>query len=148
MTTKNDAGATSWTDPDDAPEMTDDDFARADVYRSGQLARRGRGRPKAPEVREQIALRVEQAILQRYRDTGPGWQTRMNTALAMARENLLAVNELEKAIGFIETGDIVCREGPEFRDVSNVQIDRIRQWINDYRSANATLTGLIAEEAA
>ena len=31
------------TDPDDAPEMTDEDVARADVYHDGQLMWRGRG---------------------------------------------------------------------------------------------------------
>ena len=42
-----------------------------------------RGRPAlAPEERkEQIALRVERAVLDWYRAQGAGWQTRMNKVL-------------------------------------------------------------------
>ena len=58
--------ATDVTDPDDAPEMTAEDFARADVYRGGEFVRRGRGRPRAAETRERIALRVDRTLLERH----------------------------------------------------------------------------------
>lgn len=36
-----------WIDPDDAPELTDAFFERADEYRGTKLVKRGRGRPKS-----------------------------------------------------------------------------------------------------
>jgi uncharacterized protein (DUF4415 family) len=46
------------------------------------------GRPaKAPEERkEQIALRVDKDVLDWFRASGPGWQTRMNAALRAYRD--------------------------------------------------------------
>lgn len=72
--------AAAWVDPDDAPELTDAFFERADEYNGGRLVRRGR--PKADVVRERISIRLEADVLQQFKATGPGWQTRMNAALA------------------------------------------------------------------
>ncbi|WP_255212699.1 BrnA antitoxin family protein, partial [Burkholderia pseudomallei] len=36
---------TDWVDPDDAPELTDEFFERADEYVGDRLVRRGPGRP-------------------------------------------------------------------------------------------------------
>jgi uncharacterized protein (DUF4415 family) len=33
-------------------------------------------------VRERISIRIEPAVLAEFRASGPGWQTRMNAALA------------------------------------------------------------------
>lgn len=54
---------------------------------SYDIAKRGktlgkRGRPKAESVRERITSRLYPEVLQPCRASGPGWQTRMNTALA------------------------------------------------------------------
>jgi len=35
----------------------------------------------APGVREQVTLRIDQAVLDHFRDGGPGWQDRINDAL-------------------------------------------------------------------
>jgi uncharacterized protein (DUF4415 family) len=43
-------------------------------------ARRRRGRP-AGSTKTQIALRVDDDVLQAFKASGPGWQTRMNEAL-------------------------------------------------------------------
>lgn len=69
-----------WIDPDDAPELTDAFFERADEYVGTRVIRRGR--PKAGIVRERISIRIESAVLAEFRASGPGWQTRMNAALA------------------------------------------------------------------
>jgi uncharacterized protein (DUF4415 family) len=69
-----------WVDPDDAPELTDAFFERADEYEGTRVIRRGR--PKAGIVRERISIRIESAVLAEFRASGPGWQTRMNAALA------------------------------------------------------------------
>ena len=70
----------TWTDPDDAPELTEDFFEQADLYQGETLIRRGR--PKALRVREQITIRLSPIVLDSFRATGPGWQTRMDAALA------------------------------------------------------------------
>ncbi|HSH49791.1 MAG TPA: BrnA antitoxin family protein [Halomonas sp.] len=68
-----------WIDSDDAPELTDEFFERADEYRGDTLVRRGR--PKADVVKERITVRLDPEIVAEFRATGPGWQTRMNQAL-------------------------------------------------------------------
>ena len=35
----------------------------------------------APGVREQVTLRIDQAVLDHFREGGPGWQDRINDAL-------------------------------------------------------------------
>lgn len=72
-------GAT-WVDPDDAPELTDSFFESADQFHGDRLVKRGR--PKADSVRERITIRLSPDVLQPFRASGPGWQTRMNAALA------------------------------------------------------------------
>lgn len=49
----------SWVDPDDAPKLTDEFFARADEYRGGKLVRRGR--PKLEVTKERITIRLSPA---------------------------------------------------------------------------------------
>lgn len=72
---------TSWVDPDDAPEWTEDQWDRAEIRHGDKIIRRGRppGRTK-----ERISLRVDKDVLEKYRASGPGWQTRMNEALRKA----------------------------------------------------------------
>jgi uncharacterized protein (DUF4415 family) len=40
-----------------------------------------RGRPKSPESKIAISLRLSPATLARWKATGPGWQTRMANVL-------------------------------------------------------------------
>jgi uncharacterized protein (DUF4415 family) len=68
-----------WIDPGDAPELTEDWFAKATLMEGEQVIRRG-GRPRGSE-KEQVTLRLDKAVLAHFRATGPGWQTRMNEAL-------------------------------------------------------------------
>ncbi|MCC5904020.1 MAG: BrnA antitoxin family protein [Halomonas sp.] len=70
---------TDWIDPDDAPELDDTFFERADEYRGNTLVRRGR--PKAETTKERITVRLDPDVVESFRETGPGWQTRMNQAL-------------------------------------------------------------------
>jgi uncharacterized protein (DUF4415 family) len=85
MRKKKRAGASiskGWVDPDDAPELTDEQFERADVYRGDKLVRRGR--PKLERPKQAVKLRLDQDVLDHFRASGPGWQTRINTTLARA----------------------------------------------------------------
>lgn len=72
----------TWQDPDDAPELTDEWFERADQYEGGKLIRRGR--PLDPNRKQSISLRVDGDVLERFKADGPGWQSRMNAALRKA----------------------------------------------------------------
>jgi len=65
-------------DPDDAPELTDSWFEKADLMQGNKLVRRGRptGRTKASQT-----VRFDLDVLAAFKATGKGWQTRMNEAL-------------------------------------------------------------------
>lgn len=70
---------TEWIDPDDAPELTDEFFAQADEYVGDKLVRRGR--PKAESTKQALTVRYDTEVVEAFKATGKGWQTRMNTAL-------------------------------------------------------------------
>lgn len=71
-----------WIDPDDAPELTDEWFARAEVRRDGKVVRRGR--PRLSNPKQQVALRIDPDVIDRFKADGAGWQSRMNEALRKA----------------------------------------------------------------
>lgn len=81
MPTRKRAGASTWVDPDDAPPLTEEFFARAEIREGEKLVRRGRGRPRSPAAKRQVTIRLEPELLDRLRATGPGWQTRLNEAV-------------------------------------------------------------------
>ena len=99
MRKKKRAGGKKWIDPDDAPELTNEFFARADLYDGDTLIKPGRGGPN-PRVAEAIrrtsgrppslnpkhlvSVRLDADVLAHFRATGPGWQTRINDALRRA----------------------------------------------------------------
>lgn len=58
------------------PELTDEMLARAVVKKGG--------RPRSANPRQLISLRLPAEIVERWRATGPGWQTRMAERLAKA----------------------------------------------------------------
>ncbi|MBM3602104.1 MAG: BrnA antitoxin family protein [Alphaproteobacteria bacterium] len=72
----------TWSDPDDAPELTDEWFATADRYRGAKLVRRGRPRSEFPK--KSVNIRLDQDVLAHYRAAGPGWQSRINQTLRKA----------------------------------------------------------------
>jgi uncharacterized protein (DUF4415 family) len=74
----------------DNPEWTDADFARAkpatEVLPAAFIAeaRRGRGRPRGSlkaEPKQRVTLRLDKVVVDRFRATGAGWQSRINAAL-------------------------------------------------------------------
>jgi uncharacterized protein (DUF4415 family) len=73
---------------DDAPVWTDADFERArpiedfpELKAALERARGQRGPQKSP-TKERVALRLDRDIVDHFRHDGPGWQTRINDALA------------------------------------------------------------------
>lgn len=79
MTAKKPSTPSTWTDPDDAPELTQAFFKHADQYDGATL--KPRGRPKAATTKEPVKLRLDADVLAALRATGEGWQTRINDAL-------------------------------------------------------------------
>ena len=62
---------------DDAPELTDDMLSRMVVKK--------RGRPVATNPRKLLSLRLPADVIDRWKATGPGWQTRMADRLSKVR---------------------------------------------------------------
>lgn len=48
------------------------------------VAARRRGRPPLDRPRKHVSLRLDPDVLEKFRATGPGWQTRINDALRAA----------------------------------------------------------------
>ncbi|MGR6431828.1 BrnA antitoxin family protein [Rhizobium sp. PAMB 3174] len=75
-------------DPD-APEATDEQLAKArpfaevfpDLHESIQ---RSRGRPPVDNPRKHVSLRLDADVLDHFKATGKGWQSRINEALRKA----------------------------------------------------------------
>jgi uncharacterized protein (DUF4415 family) len=72
---------------DENPEWTKRDFARAkpasevlppDVM--AQFKNKG-GRPRIENPKQAVKLRIDADVLARFRESGPGWQTRINGIL-------------------------------------------------------------------
>ena len=64
---------------EDIPELTDTFFEQANVCLDGNLIRRGR--PKSEQRKMAITVRYDAEVINAFKLTGRGWQTRMNDAL-------------------------------------------------------------------
>ena len=58
---------------EELPELTDDMIARGRVNKGG--------RPRSENPKKLISIRLPEDVIQRWRATGPGWQTRMAETL-------------------------------------------------------------------
>lgn len=79
MTGKEPVSKSTWVDPDDAPEWTDEMFERADLYRGETLIRRGR--PRKPRPKVPVSIRLSPEVVEAFKAEGAGWQTRIDEAL-------------------------------------------------------------------
>ena len=59
---------------DELPELTEDMLARGKVNRGG--------RPRSENPKKLISIRLPEAVILKWRATGPGWQTRIAEKLA------------------------------------------------------------------
>ncbi len=71
---------------DPMPELTDEEIlelrpAREWFEEHGIPMPVPRGRPKAERVKTSVTIRLDAEIVERYKEAGPGWQTRMNEDL-------------------------------------------------------------------
>lgn len=92
MTVKRNDTDPTWIDPDDAPEWTEAQLTRAELRvgdavvrpAAGTLTKRGRPRSASPKLL--VSLRLDQAVVEKLRAHGPGWQSRVNEILRKAVE--------------------------------------------------------------
>jgi uncharacterized protein (DUF4415 family) len=65
------------------PEWTEGDFKRAVPFSNlpVTLQAKLRGRPKATVTKERITIRLSPEVVDRFRASGDGWQTRVDAAL-------------------------------------------------------------------
>jgi len=87
MTKKSKDIVEPWLEPEDLAEWTEDQFRRAARYKKGELVRPADGtltrpgRPKLKDPKQQVTLRLDKIVLEKFRATGAGWQTRINEEL-------------------------------------------------------------------
>jgi len=92
MNAKSKNTRTSWTDPDDAPELTDDFFNNAtrmigdkvvskEEFKAAATKIAKMGRPPIESPKKAINIRLGADILDAFKATGKGWQTRIDSAL-------------------------------------------------------------------
>ena len=76
------------TDDDEVLPLDQEWFETADFYIGEKLIRRGR--PPGSGTKQQITLRLDKAVIEAFRQTGPGWQARMNDVLARSAKRMKA----------------------------------------------------------
>lgn len=62
---------------EELPELTEEMLARAKINKGG--------RPVSDNPRKQLTLRLPADVIERWKATGPGWQTRMAERLSKVR---------------------------------------------------------------
>lgn len=70
-------------DQDDVRPVLDDDwFEEADAYQGPVLVRKGR--PKSDNPKQPVTIRLDRDLVEWFKRTGEGWQTRINSELRKA----------------------------------------------------------------
>jgi uncharacterized protein (DUF4415 family) len=67
-------------DPNDA-EATRAWFEKADLIRKGEVVRRGKRGPQKAPTKKLVSLRLSSEVIEHFKATGPGWQTRIDSTL-------------------------------------------------------------------
>lgn len=80
---------TDWDD-EDLPEWSDEQFDRAQLSMGGKVVRAASGtltrpgRPASTNPKRQVTLRLDPDVIEKFRATGKGWQSRINAELRKA----------------------------------------------------------------
>jgi len=67
-------------DPNDA-EAARAWLAEADLIRGGKVVRRGKRGPQKAPTKKLVSLRLSAEVIEHFKATGPGWQTRIDSTL-------------------------------------------------------------------
>jgi uncharacterized protein (DUF4415 family) len=77
-----------WIDPDDDDVLwTEEMFFTAAIYQGDKLIRpatgtlKSLGRPPSTNPKKQVTLRLDPEVIEKFRATGKGWQSRINAEL-------------------------------------------------------------------
>lgn len=70
-----------WTDPDDAPDLSSQEWQARFAATKPRL-----GRPRLAQPKVSTTLRLDADVLAHFRAQGDGWQTRINATLRKAIE--------------------------------------------------------------
>ena len=70
-------------DPNDA-EATRAFFERADLVRNGKVVRWGKRGPQKAPTKKLVSLRLSPEVVEHFKASGPGWQTRIDNTLRQA----------------------------------------------------------------
>jgi uncharacterized protein (DUF4415 family) len=80
-----------WIDPDDDDVLwTEEMFRAAAIYQGDKLIRpatgtlKSLGRPPSANPKKQVTLRLDPEVIEKFRATGKGWQSRINAELRKA----------------------------------------------------------------
>ena len=68
---------------EEIPKLTDEWFDKAEFAIGDTVIRpaRDRGRPKSEAAKKLVSIRLDPDVIERFRATGPGWQSRINALL-------------------------------------------------------------------
>jgi uncharacterized protein (DUF4415 family) len=77
------------SDPDN-PEWTEADFKKARPFaemfpKLAESIKRSRGRPALERPRKQISIRLDPDVIDKFKATGPKWQSKINEVLKRAK---------------------------------------------------------------
>jgi uncharacterized protein (DUF4415 family) len=77
------------SDPDN-PEWTEADFKKARPFAEmfpelAESIKRSRGRPALERPRKQISIRLDPDVIDKFKATGPKWQSKINEVLKRAK---------------------------------------------------------------
>jgi uncharacterized protein (DUF4415 family) len=67
-------------DPNDA-EAARAWLAEADLVRDGKTIRKGKRGPQKSPTKKLVSLRLSPEVIEHFKENGPGWQTRIDSAL-------------------------------------------------------------------
>jgi uncharacterized protein (DUF4415 family) len=104
MIVSNASTKVEWIDPADGPELTDEMLEMGQINRGGKVIRPATGvltkdgmkrvppyiipipgrPPERDEPKKQVTLRLDADLLESFRASGAGWQSRINATLRKA----------------------------------------------------------------
>lgn len=79
-----------WDAVSDNPPLTEEEMKQARPFKdafpeiAAKMERAIRGRPKAEQTKTPVTIRLDPDIVDHYKATGKGWQSRMNDDLRKA----------------------------------------------------------------
>jgi uncharacterized protein (DUF4415 family) len=79
---------------EEIPELTEEWFRDAEPHIGGRKV----GRPKSASPKVPLKLRLDREVVQAFRATGPGWQTRINATLRLSLRKAAGAPALKRRL--------------------------------------------------